>query len=90
MKDFIAKIKAWWIAIPNKTVIGKIISLLRIALAWMFKQSGRFAKWIYAPEVLSIAMSIVIFKKVTAFWGIILFCLSVYLLMLSIYRDENK
>jgi len=90
MKSILLKIAEWWKSIPRKTVVGKLISLLLSLLSWIFKWSGKFSKWIYAPEVLSILLSIVIFKRVTALGGTIVFLLSVYLLITSIYRDETK
>ena len=90
MKDIIIKIKDWWISIPRKTVVGKLLHLLVLAFNWIFKWSGKFSKWIYASEMLSIVLSVVIFKRVTAFGGTIMFLLSCYLLIIAIYRTETR
>ena len=83
MKEFFVKIKTWWLGIPRKTILGKIIYVI-------LTYTGKFTGWLFASEVMSIALSVVIFKKVSSFWGIILFCISVYLLILAIHRTETK
>ena len=83
MKEIIEKIKRWWLNIPRKTILNKIIHVI-------LTYTGRFVSWIFAAEVMNVALSIVIFKRVSSFWGIILFCFSVYLLILAIHRTETK
>ena len=83
MKNLFLKIKTWWLGIPRKTILGKIIYMI-------LTYTEKFTSWLFASEAMNIALSVVIFKKVSSFWGIILFCISVYLMILAIHRTETK
>lgn len=90
MKELFIKIKTWWVSIPRKTILGKILHLLVIGINWILVWTGKFFRWMFASEVLNIALSVVVFKRVSAFWGVILFCISVYFLVLAIHNRETK